>query len=161
LREIVTIRVMSGEPPTDPASLAVAYYLNGKSFCTAAKKLMAGLDLDETGHPKTLEARPLYFLASHAAELFLKAALLKRGFDESVLRKRHRHNLAALLGELGGMAVTVTTNTIEILHGLSEQHRSNQLRYKSFVPGNKTYWPSLARVFAALDELRELTTLGV
>ncbi len=106
---------------------------------------MDGLELDGAGRPTRLTAIPMYFLASHGAELFLKAALLKRGFAEADLKKHdHRHNLDALLQNV--------TNTV--IHGLSEQHKTHQLRYTVLVDdGRKTYWPPPSLVFAALDEL--------
>lgn len=82
----------------DNIPLAVAYYTNGVNFRMSAERLREGLELDGSGRPAKLTAIPLYFLASHAAELFLKAALLKRGFLEADLRKYdYRHNLEALL----------------------------------------------------------------
>src|SRR3954471_7282987 len=86
------------EAMSDHTSLAVAYRLNAVNFRMSAERLMEGLDTDDLGRPTKLTAVPLYFLASHAAELFLKAALLKRGFDKAALKKfDYRHNLAALL----------------------------------------------------------------
>ena len=81
----------------DNISLGVAYYLNGSNFQESAEKLMHGLELDSSGRPTKLTAIPMYFLASHAAELFLQPALLKSGFAEADLKKfDYRHNLAAL-----------------------------------------------------------------
>jgi hypothetical protein len=100
----------------------------------SAKKLMQGLELDDSGRPTTLAAIPMYFLTSHVAELFLKAALLERGFAEADLRKfDYRHNLAALLQEVKSMGVPVTDDTDAVIHGLSEQHRTHQLRYTVLV----------------------------
>jgi hypothetical protein len=153
------------KPPTetsDPTSLAVAYYLNGASFRACAETIAAGLDLDATGCPTALTAVPLYFLASHAAELFLKAALLKRGFDAAKLMKHdHRHNLAALLEEIQKMSVPVSGETMAVVGGLSEQHRTHQLRYTILVDdGRATYWPPVAAVFAALDEMLLMTRIS-
>jgi hypothetical protein len=147
---------------TDDLPLAVAYYLNGANFRASAEKLRDGLDLDELGRPKTLLAVPFYFLASHATELFIKAALLKRGFDPSALKAfDYRHNLAALLEELVKMNVPVTSATAAVIQGLSEQHRTHQLRYTVLVDdGQTTYWPPLAHVFAALDEMILLTRIS-
>lgn len=145
----------------DPTSLAVAYYLNGQNFRLSAEKLMAGLELDNEGRPKTLTAVPLYFLASQAAELFLKAALLKRSVDASALKSRHYgHNLTALLDTLQ-QKVPVTADTAAIVRGLSEQHKLHLLRYTVLVhDGTKTYWPPLNPVFSALDELLMLTRIS-
>jgi hypothetical protein len=127
----------------------------------SAEKLTEGLDTDDSGRPTKLTAVPLYYLASHAAELLLKAALLKRGFDEPTLRRNYGHNLTALLKELEKMNVPVTTDTMAVVHGLSEQHREHQLRYTVLVDdGKKTYWPPLALVFVALDELLGLTRIS-
>lgn len=146
----------------DNTPLAVAYYMNGVNFRMSAEKLVDNLELDGAGRPTKLMAVPLYFLASHAAELFLKAALLKRGFDEANLKKRgYRHNLATLLQEIQGKGLPVTTNTVAVVQGLSEQHQTHQLRYTVLVDdGTKTYWPPLSLVFAALDELLLLTRIS-
>lgn len=145
---------------SDNTALALAYRLNGVNFRMSAEKLTEGLDTDDSGRPTKLAAVPLYYLASHAAELLLKAALLKRGFDEPTLRKNYGHNLTALLNELEKKNVPVTTDTVAVVHGLSEQHREHQLRYTVLVDdGKKTYWPPFALVFAALDELLGLTRI--
>lgn len=147
---------------SDHTSLAAAYRLNGVLFRMNAEKLTEGLDTDDLGRPTKLTAVPLYFLASHAAELFLKAALLKRGFDEAALKKRdYRHNLAALLEELEKMKVPITRDTVAVVQGLSEQHKTHQLRYTVLADDGKgTYWPPIALVFAALDEMVLLTRLS-
>jgi hypothetical protein len=146
----------------DNIQLAVAYYLNGSNFQVSAKKLMQGLDLDNSGRPANLTAIPMYFLATHAAELFLKAALLKRGFAEADMKKfDYRHNLAALLQEIKGMGVPVTDVTDAVIHGLSEQHRTHQLRYTVLIDdGTKTYWPPTSLVFTTLDELLGLCRIS-
>jgi hypothetical protein len=143
-------------------SLAVAYYLNGVGFQASAEQLRTDIELDNKGYPTKLTAIPLYFLASHAAELFLKAALLKRGFDESQLKKfDYRHNLEGLLLELLNKGVPVTDETKAIVNGLSEQHKKHALRYTVLVDdGEKTYWPPLYLVFSALDELLMTTRLS-
>jgi hypothetical protein len=95
---------------SDNVPLAVAYYLNGSAFRKSAEQLAEGLELDGSGRPgpTKLTAVPMYFLASHAAELFLKAALLKRDFAEADLKKTGiRHNLTALLQEIKNKGVLV------------------------------------------------------
>jgi hypothetical protein len=101
-------------PMNDNIPLAAAYYINGSNFRASAERLVQGIELDGSGRPTKLTAVPLYFLASHAAELFLKAALLKRGFSEADLKKKHdyRHNLAALLREIEGKGVPVSNDTV-------------------------------------------------
>lgn len=148
---------------TDNIPLAVAYRLNGVNFRASAEMLGEALELDGSGRPTSLTAIPVYFLASQAAELFMKAALLKRGFSESDLKKKHelRHNLEALLQEIQSKGVPVSAETAAIVAGLSEQHRTHQLRYTVLVDdGTKTYWPPLSIVFAALDELLLLTRIS-
>lgn len=149
-------------PVNDNIPLAAAYYLNGSIFRVSAERLMEGLELDGSGRPTKLTGVPLYFLASHAAELFLKAALLKRGFAETDLKKlRYRHNMAALLQEIQDKGVPVSNDTVAVIQGLSEQHRTHQLRYTVLVDdGTKTYWPPLSLVFTALDELLLLTRIS-
>lgn len=145
----------------DNIHLAVAYYTNGANFRASAERLADGLELDATGRPTRLTAVPLYFLASHAAELFLKAALLKRGYADELLREYdYRHNLTALLSEVQAKGVAVTPETVEVITGLSEQHRRHQLRYTLLIDGARTYFPPLMLVFSALDELLMLTRLS-
>jgi hypothetical protein len=146
----------------DNIPLAFAYYMNGDNFRASAEKLAENLELDSMGRPTKLTAVPLYFLASHAAELFLKAALLKRGFAEADLKKLdYRHNLAKLLQEIQSKGVPVSGDTVAVIQGLSEQHKVHQLRYTVLVDdGKKTYWPPLTLVFQALDELLLLTRIS-
>lgn len=146
----------------DSTPLAVAYYMNGINFRASAEKLSDGLELDELGRPKRITAIPLYFLASHAAELFLKAALLKRGTPADDLRKvKYRHSLSSLLELLKGKGVAVSKDTSALVVGLAEQHAAHSLRYTVLVAdGKKTYWPPLSLVFFALDELLLLTRVG-
>lgn len=146
----------------DNIPLAVAYYTNGVNFRLSAERLREGLELDDAGRPKKLTVIPLYFLASHAAELFLKAALLKRGFPETDLKKYdYRHNLEALSQELQKKGLPVSSDTTAVIQGLSEQHKTHQLRYTVLGDdGTKTYWPPLSLVFAALEELLLLTRIS-
>jgi hypothetical protein len=147
---------------TDNIPLAVAYRLTGVAFSMSARQLKKSLKLDGDGRPTKLTAIPLYFLASHAAELFLKAALLKRDFDESDLKKYdYRHNLSSLLSELQNKGIFVTDETVTTINGLSEQHKNHALRYTILVDdGAKTYWPSLVLIFSMLDELLLLTRIS-
>lgn len=146
----------------DNIPLAVAYYLNGTNFRMSAEELKNTLELDVDGRPTKLTAVPLYFLASHAAELFLKAALLKRGFDEQYLKKYdYRHDLSSLLSGLQKKGVAVTDATVATIHGMAKQHKNHALRYTVLVDdGAKTYWPPLSAVFSMLDELVLLTRIS-
>ena len=79
------------------------------NFWESAKIVAASLETKSGGTPAKVTAIPFYFLASHAAELLLKSALLKRGFPETDLRKfDYRHNLDSLLRQLREKGVFVT-----------------------------------------------------
>lgn len=135
--------------------LAVEYYTNGSNFRASAEKLAETLQLDANSKPTKLTAVPLFFLASHAAELFLKAALVKRGFSESDLRKfDYRHNLSSLLVALVEKGVPVTEKTSAVINSLSDQHQNHHLRYTRIFTGDgKMSWPPLPLLFSSLDEL--------
>ena len=146
----------------DPIVLASAYRLNGSNFQASARKLTRGLRLREDGSPSNYGAIPLLYLASQAAELYLKAALLKCEISEESLKKfDYRHNLEKLLYELQNKGVKVTSQTVSIVIGLSKQHKSHTLRYNSMVALNEElYWPPLTAVFEALDEMLLLTRIS-
>jgi hypothetical protein len=143
----------------DPTSLIVAYRLNGANFRASAKNLSNDVEVDGLGCPKKLTAIPVFYLASHAAELYLKAALLKRNIPERDLRKNGvRHNLSALIDLLLCKNAQISSQTLEVIRGLSMQHDKHALRYTVLVDdGMKTYWPPFSIVFSALDELLLLT----
>ncbi len=65
--------------------LASAYYLLGANFQHSAQILLDSIKVNNKGLPEKYDVIPFYFLVSHAAELNLKAALLKRGNSESDL----------------------------------------------------------------------------
>jgi hypothetical protein len=73
-------------PPRDGIVLASTYRLNAVNF-RASAEVASTLVLDVQGRPTSLLALPFYFLISHAAELLLKAALLKRGVSEAELKE--------------------------------------------------------------------------
>jgi len=143
----------------DPIQLIVAYRLNGANFRASAEKLAREIEVDERGRPTKLTAIPAFYLASHAAELYLKAALLKRNMSDSELRRIDvRHNLSALLDLLLSKNVQISTRTMELVRGLSKQHGEHALRYTVLVDdGKRTYWPSFTVLFSSLDELLLLT----
>ena len=145
----------------DNVPLVSAYRLNGVNFRASAEVLANTLDLDQDGRPTRLTAIPLYFLASYAAELYIKAALLKRGYDEPTLRKRFGHDLVSLLSALQQKGVSVTNETVATIEGMCDQHKNHALRYTVLVDnGQKTYWPPLPLVFSMLDELLLLTRVS-
>ena len=109
-----------------------------------------------------LTALPFYFLVSHAAELLLKSALLKRGFSEQELREfGYRHNLDKLLTALMEKGVTVTPGTTSLVRQLSEQHQTHALRYSALVDdGKPTYLPPPGLLLEMLEELLLLTRIS-
>ena len=72
---------------------------------------------------------PFYYLVSHASELLLKAALLKRGVTPQHLRKvALRHDLKVLLEELELQKASISPSSKAIVIGLSRQHKEHDLR---------------------------------
>jgi len=147
---------------SDSIYVASIYRITAAIYWDSAKTLSTTLELKSDGTPRKLNAIPVYFLASHAAELFLKSALLKRGFTEDDLKKYdYRHNLDALLEELQKTGVSVTPETASLIKGLHSQHQRHALRYTVLVDdGQKTYMPPFPLVFSMLDELLSLTAIS-
>ena len=101
---------------SDPIYLASVYRLTAVNFWESAKIVSASLETKSDGTPAKVTAIPFYFLVSHAAELLLKSALLKRGLQEGDLKKfDYRHNLDALLDELRKQGVSVTPDTVHLI----------------------------------------------
>ena len=146
----------------DNLALAATYFLSGVNFRASAEHFSRNLELDRDGRPTHLAAITFYFLAAHAAELFLKAALLKRGVDDSQLKQFPcGHHLATLLRDLNHHGVMVTNDTTAIVNGLSNQHQMPAASYIDFIDnGLPTFWPSVAMVFSALDELQLATRVS-
>ena len=146
----------------DSLYLASIYRIHAAIFVESAKLLAERLEVDPVGTPTTLAAIPVYLLSSHAAELFLKAALLKRGFGDRDLREfNYRHNLGALLDAVQQAGVCVTAETEEMVRGFSTQHEDHSLRYTALVDDRRpTYMPPVVMVFAMLEELLLLTRIS-
>ena len=147
---------------TDNIALASYYRLMGVAFWESAKKLEVIIEKRQDGSPAKLTSIPFYFLISHAAELFLKSALLKRDFTEYDLKKYdYRHDLNILFEELQKKGVTVTPTTIDVINGLHTRHKDHSLRYGgSLHDGQKTYWPPTSLMNPMLEELLSLTKLS-
>ncbi len=147
---------------SDPIGLASVYRLTAVNFWESAKIVSASLETKSDGTPAKLAAIPFYFLISHAAELLLKSALLKRGLQENDLKKFDcRHNLDALLEELQKKGVSITPDTVRLIGGLHSQHQNHALRYTALVDdGQKTFMPPPPLVFSMLDELLLLTRIS-
>jgi len=147
---------------TDGTYMASVYRLEAVAFQDSARRLNESFEAEGKSLEGNRTALPFYFLISHAAELFLKAALFKRGFTEGDLKKHGtRHSLSALLVELQNKGLSVSPETVQILSGLNAQHENHALRYTAFVDdGQKTYMPPPSAVFGMLDELLLLTRIS-
>jgi hypothetical protein len=146
----------------DSIYMASIYRLTGVNFWQSAKHLREKIEMDDRGVPTKLTALPFYFLVSHATELLLKSALLKRGFSEQELREfGYRHNLDKLLTALMAKGVTVTPGTTSLVRQLSEQHQTHALRYSALVDdGKPTCLPPPKLLLETLDELLLLTRIS-
>ena len=142
--------------------LASIYRLTGTNFWESAKKLDATMEKHSDSSSAKIAAIPVYFLISHAIELFLKSALLKRGWSKSDLKKfDYRHNLELLMVEIQKLGVVITPETVEIVTKLSEQHFYHSLRYSALTDdGIKTYMPPTGSVNSVLEELLSLTRIS-
>ena len=145
----------------DSIVLASTYRLNAENFWESAKKLDMTLDKRSDGSPSKLTAIPFYFLISHAVELFLKSALLKRGFTENDVKKYdYRHNLDALLAALQKKGVNISPETATMINGLSVLHKTHALRYDVLLEGGKKFWAPTHLLLQMHDELLLLTRIS-
>ena len=144
------------------AATASRYRLLGVAFQGSARSLCEDIEVDIHDRPTKLTAIPMYYLASHSAELFLKAALLRRGVAEDELRKfDYRHNLSSLLERLIRIGVPMSEISKNCIQGLSKQHKNHQLRYSVLNDdGVATYWPPVGIVFQTLEELLLITRIS-
>ena len=145
---------------TDNIVMASKFRLIAVNFWESAKKLDTLLEKRDDGSPAKLTAIPFYFLVSHAAELFLKSALLKRGYTEKELKDHYGHNLNSLLKALEAKGVTVTPATVEVIDGLQELNENHVLRYDLRIVQSKKYWTSTNKIHSVLEELLLLTKIS-
>jgi hypothetical protein len=146
---------------TNNTELASIYRLTATSFRMSADAVRAHYKSRDEDMPGNYRATPYYFLVSHASELMLKAALLKRGVAEPTLKKgRVRHDLLALLHDLEQHDVTISPNAAVTLSLLSRQHRDHDLRYTALLDdGVSVATPDPEDVETLLDELLMCTRL--
>ena len=147
----------------DNIVIALAYRSNGAAYQESAKILCSNLELNQKNIPKNYLCTPFYYLCSHAAELYLKAALLKRNYDVEKLKKfDFRHNLQALLDELiDNRKLEVTKNTRLTISALHSQHEKHALRYNVLLDdGNNIVFPPVCCCLEMLDELLMLTRIN-
>ena len=146
----------------DNTYLGGIYRLTAINFLMSAKRLESMMEKKSDGMPAKITAIPFYFLISHAAELFLKSALLKRGWQDKDLKNfDYRHNLGSMLKELQKTGVAITSETVHIINELHEQHKNHSLRYTALLDnGEKTYLPPPSLIYLILDELLLATKLS-
>jgi hypothetical protein len=142
----------------DPIYWASVYRLTAVNFRMSAEALLPSLELRDDGSPAKLTAIPFYFLVSQAIELFLKSALLKRGYVPADLKRfNYRHNLKALLDLLKKKELPVSPEATSIIEGLSPQHAQHLLRYEFLI---NPFMPPPAHLWPVLDELLLLTRIS-
>jgi hypothetical protein len=141
--------------------LASMYRLTATSFRMSAELLERSFGDKAEEMPYNYRAMPFYYLISHASELLLKAALLKRGVTPQQLRRAElRHNLQALLEQLESQGVNIPPISRTIVCGLSGQHKEHDLRYTTLLDDGKlTYTPEPVDVYRMLDDLLMATRL--
>ncbi len=146
-------------PNTDDSIYwASVYRLTAVNFRLSAEALLPNLELRDDGSPAKLTAIPFYFLVSHSIELFLKSALLKRGYVPANLKRLdNRHNLKALLELLKKKGLPVSAEATSIIEGLSSQHAEHLLRYHLLI---NPFMPPPARLWPVLDELLLVTRIS-
>jgi hypothetical protein len=115
--------------PEERFTLAIRYRLTGLAFWECARN-SENVIKKRVGTPTDIEIIPYLFVVAHAVELLLKAALARRGYSEQELRKKPiRHNLNQLLESLQSNGVVLSSSTVELINGLSEDHDEFLLRY--------------------------------
>lgn len=147
---------------TDSTYMASTFRLEAVAFQDSARRLRESFEAEGKALKGNRTALPFYFLISHASELLLKAALFKRGFSEDDLKKYGtRHSLSVLLAELQRIGLSFSSETVELLSGLSAQHANHALRYTAFLDnGQKIYMPPPIACFDMLAELLLLTRIS-
>ncbi len=143
----------------DNIVIASTYRLAAVSFWQSAKILYENRILTKGGHTSLTTVSPFYYLVSHACELFLKSALLKRGVTESDLKRQNvRHSLENLLKILESKDVDVSDTTKLVLLSLNGAHEKHDLRYNLLVSCN-AFRLEASDIYSALEELLMTTRL--
>jgi hypothetical protein len=133
---------------------AATYFLSARIFTKSAQRLAKCFADDKWQITNNAEAAPVYYLVSHAAELFLKALAVSHGLP---IRWEHNHDLVGLLGELEAIKVKVTPASRKVLEELSPEHKRHLLRYDAFFLGNEGGFQSNEQqLFTMLEELERL-----
>ena len=137
-----------------PSDLAGILRWTAMNFVSSSQRLHDSLTDDGFAVELNPLAVPLYYLATHAAELYLKAALLKNGAIEGNVK---HHNISRLVEELKDKGATFSKPTITVLSDLAEQHKRHLLRYNSTNPNDVVFTPNVEAVFLMLQELQMLS----
>lgn len=136
---------------TDNIVLAGEYILTGTSFWKSAEILNEHRVRHKRANMTTVP--PFYYLVSHAAELFLKSALLKRGVLPANLKKPNiRHNLLGLLELLENYGSPISVLTKRVVGLLGELHKDHYMRYR-FIVRCGAYKLPPEEIYKALQEL--------
>jgi hypothetical protein len=97
------------ESEYDNVAIAATYRITATFYRVSAEVLendFVSKNIRISGNRKAI---PYYYMMSHAIELLLKCALLKRNFSKSNLRKPYlRHNLIGLIEELKKLDIPIS-----------------------------------------------------
>jgi HEPN domain-containing protein len=138
-------------PSFDDIAVASIYRLTATNFRMSANVLLKDFQSRNEKLPGNIRAIPFYYLVSHAAELLLKCALVKRGHAYHEVKA---HDLSALLEKLTAMRVPITEKSLNLIMRLARQHREHDLRYTALLDdGKPVFTPEPEDLFETLDEL--------
>jgi hypothetical protein len=133
---------------------AATYVLSAQIFTGSAQRLAKCFSDEKWQIANNPQAAPLYYLVSHAAELFLKALVVSRDLR---IQWEHKHDIVGLLGELEAIEVKVTPASRKVLEELSSKHKGHSLRYDAFFLGREGGFQSNEQqLFTMLEELERL-----
>jgi hypothetical protein len=132
---------------------AATYILSAQIFANSARRLAKCFADENWQITKIAEAAPVYYLVSHAAELFLKALVVSHRLP---IRWEHNHDLVGLLGELEVIGVKVIPASRKVLEELSPEHKGHSLRYDAFFVGEGGFQSNEQQLFTMLEELERL-----
>jgi hypothetical protein len=138
----------------DSDLVAISYRIQSTFYLMSARVLANDFEKAGTGGAGSLGAIPFYYLMSHAFELLLKCALLKRGFDSNKLKSmKLRHDLRLLMDELQGFGVNISAPGSRIISAIAPQHKNHYLRYDGVIEGSEILMPPIHDMFLLYDEL--------
>jgi hypothetical protein len=135
--------------------LASVYRLTATNYRSSAVMLAEAYQRRGEVICRNIRTIPFYYLMSHAIELLLKCALLKRGFGADELRRYPLgHDLRGLLEKLDGLGIQLSDSAAGVIRAIGPQHLRHGLRYTALLDdGQATYTPEPAVLFDVYDEL--------